>query len=53
MSSSRKTWNSSSSNFKVMPPYSGTTTLSPTLTFMGITCPSRVRPPGPTAKTVA
>jgi hypothetical protein len=37
----------------LLPPYSGKRTLSPGLTLHGTTSPFELRPPGPTATTVA
>jgi hypothetical protein len=52
MSSDRNSWNSSSFTLTVWPPYSGSSTVSPTLTSTGMSFPSCVRAPGPTATTL-
>lgn len=51
MSSSRNKWNSSAPSLTSEPPYSGSSTLSPTALCTGIRVPSMVRAPGPTATT--
>lgn len=51
MSSSRNKLNSSSPKVNVVPPYSGSSTVSPTLTLTVIFAPVSVTRPGPTAIT--
>merc|ERR1712123_424207 len=52
MSVSLNTWNSSPSTSNLLPPYSGSKTLSPTATLIGILIPASPLTPGPTATTV-